>query len=185
MAINKRILNTNSVHEFEIHPAAKEAYEMYSHVDNLFFRDVTPTKTLLTTLNDSQVFLLTTKEIKVNIKGSEKKRKKGFIFSGFANVFFNINDISPESILVEIEGYNSETITNTAWEHVFLTLLSQKDFKVRAKIIEETLQKPESLAFDQFNRIYGSHITQKQFSKLSGISEQGIIKQLKALKATK
>lgn len=108
-----KTLSKDAVTKILIHPAAKSAYDFYTQTSCIFFAKDKPPK-IFAELNDYQILLIT------------RKQEIAYVFSGFANQFFDITKIHSNTTLIQYADLSDEEIARIAWTDVLRTILSSK-----------------------------------------------------------
>lgn len=163
----KIITSHRTTKTFAIHPAAKSAFEFYSKISHHYFTETKPVK-LVTQLSQYQTISLV------------KNDRKGFVFSGFGSLFFDIENIPTTTTLIEYREISNAEIEYLAWLDAFRAIFSsKKESTGQAELIVLSVRIPERIRQQFFNT---NKITVAEISRLSGVQRQTLDRHLKTLK---
>lgn len=111
--MKKSIIKYSPKRRFDIHPDASEAFNFYANLENQFLVTCQP-ESILAGLNKYQTVSFTVLD------------SCSYIFSGFANRFFDPNNIDKTSLLIEYKDISDADIETMAWLDVLTQVFSSK-----------------------------------------------------------
>lgn len=162
--LKRKIIRYRKSQKFHIHPCAKNAFDLYSSIDYQYLRIYKPGY-LLSKLNHHQTLFITT-----------SSNNEIFIFSGFANQFFDLQQINLSIILIKHENISDKDIELIAWTDVFRSIFSSKlEVSGRAKLHDLLYQFAPKEVIRQY---FDNNLSVKEIAKLSSVSEGTLRKNL-------
>lgn len=111
--MKKAIKKYSSKRQFKIHPLAYNAFDFYANLDNQFLMTCKP-RAILAELNKNHALRYIMSD------------NTAYVFAGFSNQFFDLNNIDETTLLVEYRDISDADIARMAWVDVLTQVFSSK-----------------------------------------------------------